>query len=78
MKNAFVNIIKLMKQFICKYQILSASIILASAIIIYGVLNYNTHRYSLHDRNGNLKILDKNTGEIYWRNGHRNFIKAPQ
>ena len=59
-----------------EYQILLASIILASAIIIYGILSYNTHRYSLHTGNS-LKIFDKNTGEIYWRNGHLNFINPP-
>lgn len=76
MKDNFKNILKFVKNFIYNFQILSASIILSLAIIIYGILSYNTHRYSLHTGN-NLKIFDKNTGEIYWRSGHCNFIKAP-
>lgn len=58
-----------------EYQILLAGFLLFVAIIFYALLNYNTDRYYLDSTGSRIKILDKNTGYIYYRDGHINYIK---
>lgn len=72
MKDTLINIIKLIKQFICNYQILLASTLLASAIVAHGVLTRNNNRYHFHRLDyGRSVVFDSKTGELYVGNGER-------
>lgn len=70
MKDRLINILNLVKRFVCSYQILSASIILASAIIAHALFTRNNNRYHFHRRDGGWSgVLDSKTGDLYLDNG---------
>lgn len=72
MKDRLINILNLVKQFICNYQILSASIIVASAIIAHALFTRNNNRYHYHRHDhGWSGVFDSKTGELYVSNGER-------